>query len=429
MPPFFLLLDVDGRHEARQRLRSLLKPVSVRLIRLRRSTLARKQRLVMVTGTQGKTTTTRCVRAVLGLPPDAALMVSPNRPRSFAPVLFRQAPWWRHAALEAAINRPGNMRELMALLKPAVVVVTSVGTEHHRLFPTLVALRAEKATSVRLLPASGIAVLNGDDPQVASMAAETQARVVTYGTHEGVDVRATDVQLEWPRGTAFTVEAAGRKHPVRTRLFGPAGVYSALGSLAVAYAEGVLLPEAIARLGHVRPTRRRNEPIRLTNGAWALMDDAKAAPETVGPFLELASQVPAGRRIFVLGKLDRSPGGQQAFYHEFGAAVGRMAALVVVVGDRDVAAKFAPGLAAGGLAAEQILHAPGALEAGGLLRAHLREDDVVFVKGTGSLRLTRAALLLAGRDVRCRRQVCHMNFASCETCPLLSKAQAAPRRR
>jgi UDP-N-acetylmuramoyl-tripeptide--D-alanyl-D-alanine ligase len=429
MPPFFRLFDVDSRHEARQRLRSLLKPVSVLLIRLRQRTLARKQRLVMVTGTQGKTTTTRCVRAALGLSPDPAVMVSPNRPRSFAPILLRQAPWWRHAVLEAAINRPGNMRELMDLLAPAVVVVTSVGTEHHRLFPSLAALRAEKAISVRLLPASGVAVLNGDDPQVASMAAETRARAVTYGTHEGVDVRATGVELQWPRGTLFTIEVGGRKHSVKTRLFGLAGVYSALGALAVAYAEGVPLSDANARLAGVPPTRRRNEPIRLANGAWALMDDAKAPPETVAPFLQLASQVPAGRRIFVLGKLDRSPGGEEAFYHQFGEAVGRMAALVVVAGEPDVAAKFAPGLAAGGLAAEQILHAPDALAAGELLRAHLREDDVVFVKGTGNLRLTRAALRLAGRDVRCRRPVCHMEFASCETCPLLSRAQDRPRRR
>ena len=38
-----------------------------------------------------------------------------------------------------------------------------------------------------------------------------------------------------------------------------------------------------------------------------------------------------------------------------------------------------------------------------------------------SKNLVRAALALAGRTVRCRRETCDMEFVFCEQCPLLEK--------
>src|SRR6476659_3237946 len=74
--------DTDYRYGARFALRSFLLPLNLRLVSLRRATLARRQRVVMITGSQGKTTTTRCVRAALGVPADRDVMLSPNLPRS-----------------------------------------------------------------------------------------------------------------------------------------------------------------------------------------------------------------------------------------------------------------------------------------------------------------------------------------------------------
>ena len=48
-------------------------------------------------------------------------------------------------------------------------------------------------------------------------------------------------------------------------------VYAALAGIAVAHVEGVDLDAAIARLSRMRPTRRRNQPIRLASGACPLL--------------------------------------------------------------------------------------------------------------------------------------------------------------
>jgi hypothetical protein len=61
------------------------------------------------------------------------------------------------------------------------------------------------------------------------------------------------------------------------------------------------------------------------------------------------------------------------------------------------------------------------MEAVELLRNELGPGDVVLIKGRNEQRLARAALALAGRTVRCRRETCDMDFVFCEQCPLLVK--------
>ena len=91
--------------------------------------------------------------------------------------------------------------------RPDVAVITAVGSEHHRSLGTLEVTRAEKSWMVQALPAAGVAVLNGDDPNVMWMRQKTRARVVTFGFGAACDVRADDVRLDWPRGTRKPIRA------------------------------------------------------------------------------------------------------------------------------------------------------------------------------------------------------------------------------
>jgi UDP-N-acetylmuramoyl-tripeptide--D-alanyl-D-alanine ligase len=55
------------------------------------------------------------------------------------------------------------------LLRPNLTVVTSIGSEHHGSLGSLEVTRAEKVRMIAAMPASGITVLNGDDPNVLWM--------------------------------------------------------------------------------------------------------------------------------------------------------------------------------------------------------------------------------------------------------------------
>jgi UDP-N-acetylmuramoyl-tripeptide--D-alanyl-D-alanine ligase len=80
--------------------------------------------------------------------------------------LLRLRPWGGHAVFEVAIDGPGQMAPYATMLLPDVVVVTSIGLEHHRSLGTLDRTRAEKERMLEGLRPGGVAVLNRDDPRV-----------------------------------------------------------------------------------------------------------------------------------------------------------------------------------------------------------------------------------------------------------------------
>src|SRR5262245_12635218 len=219
-------------------------------------------------------------------------------------------------------------------LRPDTVVVTSIGTEHVQSFRDIQHLRDEKADMVRALGKTGAAVLNGDDPNVMWMATQTNARIVTFGLGTGHDVGATDVALDWPRGTRFALHAHGRPYAMRIGLVGPQMVYPVLAAAATALVHGCDLADVTAVLEALPPTPGRMQPVVLPGGATVLRDDYKSTVETIHAALETLARIPAGRRIAVLGDIDMPPPPERPQYRAVGQHVARVADLAVFVGQK-----------------------------------------------------------------------------------------------
>src|SRR5205823_5923113 len=83
-------------------------------------------------------------------------------------------------------------------------VVTMVAAVHTEFLGTIEGVREEKAALVRALSPAGIAVLNADDPRVASMAREAKGRVVTFGRAARATVRIAGEATDTEAGFAFT---------------------------------------------------------------------------------------------------------------------------------------------------------------------------------------------------------------------------------
>ncbi len=159
---------------------------------------------------------------------------------------------------------------------------------------------------VRVLPASGTAILNGDDPNVMWMRGRTLARVITFGLGESCDVSASELRLDWPHGTRFRLRAFGQEREVRIRLLGRHMVYPALAAIAVSLLEGFPIDETLSRLESLPPTPGRMEPVELPSGVFVLRDDFKSTLETMDSALDLLAQIPA-RRIVLLGDVSEPP--------------------------------------------------------------------------------------------------------------------------
>ncbi|HVY28757.1 MAG TPA: cyanophycin synthetase [Polyangiaceae bacterium] len=172
--------------------------------------------IVSVTGTNGKTTTTRCISHILastglrvGMTCTDGIYVEGRRidtgdcsgPKSARAVLAH--PRVDAAVLETA--RGGILREGLGFDLCDVAIVTNVGEGDHLGLNGIDEIRdlaRVKAVPVRAVSARGAAVLNADDPLVVEMAKLCRGTVVYFSRNPASPVLA---QHRAAGGTAVTV--------------------------------------------------------------------------------------------------------------------------------------------------------------------------------------------------------------------------------
>jgi UDP-N-acetylmuramyl pentapeptide synthase len=407
-----------GRLHVRQGLAYRSWPVLSPVARLYRRTVVRRTRVIAVVGSFGKSTTTRAIATALGIGEHRRTLL--NAWYWIALALLRIRPGQNHAVIEVGIARPGQMKPYAHTVGPDVTVVTAVGSEHHRSLGTLEVTRAEKSWMLQVLPASGAAVLNGDDPNVMWMKEKTRARVVTFGFAAECDVRADEVRLDWPRGTRFHLTAFGQERDVAVRLLGRHMVYPILAAIAVSQLEGYALDPTLARLRELAPTPGRMDPVLLPNGVTVLRDDFKSTLETVHTALDVLAEIPAPRRVVLLGSVSEPPGAQRPIYQALGERIAAIASHLVVFNH-----DFEPvwsGARRGGMPRTSVTVADHtARDAAEALSRLLHPGDVLLIKGRGPEKLDRVRLILEGRRVGCDIRYCSLRTLECEQCPMLER--------
>jgi UDP-N-acetylmuramoyl-tripeptide--D-alanyl-D-alanine ligase len=297
-----------------------------------------------------------------------------------------------------------------------------VGTEHVTAFGSLERIQIEKQRLVERLPPGGLAVLHGDDPRVRAMATATRARAVTFGLGANNDYSAARVRLDWPHGTRFEAVTPDNRFEISIRLLGRPAVIAALAALAVARELDQPLATTLAHLADVPPAPARLEPVALADGIWVLRDDYKAELETIDTALEVFAEIPARRKLVVLGPISEPQHPVRAAYRGLGERLAGMADLVLACGPyRTGFEALVSGACAAGLAREALVYCGSVADTAARLGAELRPGDVVLLKGQGNLRLERILLAISGVHVGCTVRRCYVPGLDCARCPMLER--------
>ncbi|MFC2081638.1 Mur ligase family protein [Candidatus Bipolaricaulota bacterium] len=422
-----LLLTPLGRRRMAWGLLFRLSPLLWPLARVYRAIFLRNTRIVAVTGSFGKTTATRAVMAALDLPYERHTVW--NAGGLLAIELMRIPPRARFGALEVGINTVGTMSRYARFIRPDITIVTSIGSEHNSTFGALEVTRREKARLVEALPSSGLAVLNGDDPNVLWMERRTTSRVISYGFDERNTIRARDVSVERNGRTRFRVSVSGEEYAADSPLLGRHMVYPVLSALAVAHECGVSAKVALERLSRLAPAPERLELLSTPHGALVILDSRKGGLETIHAGLDVLGSMPGRRKIVVLGDIEEPPSSQGPLYKEIGAALAGAVAFAIFVGGRKAHGSLESGARGAGIDRERVLYAgKDVRRATDLLRDRLAEGDVVWIKGRSTQHLGRIGLALSGRSVTCDIVFCPPTPA-CATCPMLERVPLAERLR
>jgi alanine racemase len=364
--------------------------------------------VIGVTGSTGKTTTREAVAKVLCKRYRVFRNPGNANDRYGLPIaLGRLEAEHEKAVLEMASDHYDEIRELAAITRPRIGVVTSVSAVHTETLGTLDDIAQEKGRLVEALPADGYAILNRDDPRVHAMAERTSATVWTYGLAMPEESTARSIWADGivtgKQGIAFTVHLAGHKARIQMRLLGRHNVYVGLVACLVGHLCGVPLSEAAEALAALEPVPGRLNPLAGQGDTLLLDDTYNATPAATLAALETLADIPARQRIAVLGDMPELGEGEETWHREVGRRAYQVADLVITVGER--ARWIAEEAQAIGLASDQVLITYTIADALQHLRKVLMPGDAVLIKGASNLRLEQITRALMAEPSKAPRRL------------------------
>ncbi len=341
--------------------------------------LSRGERVIAITGTHGKTTTTALAWTALragGI--DASLICG-------APVrgLDSNAHAGRDRTL--VIEADEYDRAFLAL-HPEVGVVTNVDHDHVDIYPTKGVYEAAFGTFASQV--QGTLVSCADDPGAAALHA---ARTVSYGTAATADHRISEREVR-PDGQTFVLDGPAGRARVTLRLPGAHNALNAAAAIVAALSCGVPLARAADAFHSFAGTARRLEVLGDAAGVTVVDDYAHHPVELRASIAAMRSRVAPGARLFAVFQ-PHTPSRLEAFFDDFAAALRDADERVVVETfssareDRggDEARRLAQ--RAGGK------YAADAETAARDLAGQVRRGDLVLILGAGDVRAAGERLL------------------------------------
>ncbi|WP_010491925.1 UDP-N-acetylmuramoyl-L-alanyl-D-glutamate--2,6-diaminopimelate ligase [Paenibacillus elgii] len=144
------------------------------------------------------------------------------------------------------------------------------------------------------------AVLNGDDSASDYFAKHTPAQTIVYGIdNPAADVRAENIEIT-AKGTKFRCVTYRGTAEVTMRLVGRFNVYNTLGAIAAALAEGIELERIVASLGSMTSVEGRMEIVDAGQESLVLVDYAHT-PDGLENALSTIRQFAEGQVYCVFG--------------------------------------------------------------------------------------------------------------------------------
>jgi UDP-N-acetylmuramoyl-tripeptide--D-alanyl-D-alanine ligase len=352
------------------------------------ATAARKRlvglRVVAITGSTGKTSTKDLTAAAVG----AGLVVHAN-PESFnneigLPLTVLGADDLTEVLVtEMGARFAGNIAQLCAIARPSIGVVTNIGLAHAEHLGGPDGVLAVKGELLEALPASGLAVVDGDDRVTPKLVARTSAPVLRCGSGPGVDVRLTKCALDEQLRASIVAKTPWGTVTTRLGVRGEHQATNALFAIAVAGSLGVAPDLIAAGLAAATGSRWRLDLERRADGLTVLNDVYNANPASMTAALHALAALPVtGRRIAVLGEMRELGTHADAAHAAVGELAGRLGLDVVVgVGEGGAAITAAAGAVPVRL---NFADAPAALN--GVLTL-VKPDDAVLLKASRAVEL------------------------------------------
>lgn len=344
--------------------------------------------VIGITGSVGKSSTKECLAALLGYK-FRVLKNKGNMNNEIGLPLTLLSLNESHSAvvLEMGFYIPGEIELLCKIANPRIGVVTNIGTVHAERAGDIETIARGKSELVQALPAKpeGLAVLNHDDPRVLKMAAQTSARVTTYGITPEADLWADEICTKGLSGICFTAHFEGKSYSIVSELLGKHSVYNLLSAIAVALEVGFNWDE-IEQALRSQEMVQRVRVFTSHTGALIIDDSYNASPTSTIAALELLDEL-EGSKVAVLGDMLELGQYETQGHEQVGRKAARVAKKIILVGPRSILTRNA--ILDTGFPEENVRWFANSEEAADYLQFDLRAGQTVLVKGSHGMKMEK----------------------------------------
>jgi UDP-N-acetylmuramoyl-tripeptide--D-alanyl-D-alanine ligase len=353
---------------------------------------------VCLTGSSGKTTAKELIasalRAVFGENGVLATQGNFNNHIGLPLTLLRGRAHHQVAVLEMGMNHFGEIARLAEIAPPDVGLITNIGSAHAGNLGGIEGVAKAKGELFAALPRGAAAVINAEDARVVAQAeVHGVEKRVTFGRGAGVDVRITNVQTHLPSrqgpqhgSLSVTFELHGDTFKTEIPLEGEHNAENAAAALAVAHALKLNPGRAVSGMARVRGVAGRMKSMLAPSGAVLIDDTYNANPDSMRAGLRSLLAYEDKRRVAVLGEMLELGDVAHAAHRALGKSLVEAGiAQLFVCGPLGKA--IGDGAREAGLSDENVAWAEHSKALVAPVRAALRGDEVVLIKGSRGSRM------------------------------------------
>ena len=339
---------------------------------------------IAVTGSVGKTTTKDMTAAVLG----ARFCVHKtegnfNNDIGVPLTLLRLEAQHEVCVVELGMDHAGEIDNLARLVEPDMALITNIGDAHIENLGSRENIFKAKCEIFPHLKEEGLAVLNGDDPLLATLRGTLARRTVFVGGGEGLDYTAFDLNSDGGGHLSCRVKTPKSQFEANIPALGNHMIYPTLMAAAVGEALGMAPDEIVRGIGAFLPTKMRMNIVRCKGDIVILNDAYNANPQSMRAAAAVLGDAGRKRRkVAVIGDMkELGPGGEQ-FHRAVGGCFAQSGAdRLIAIGD--LARFMAEGARDAGL--EQADYFPTLDEAKNALSREVRAGATILVKASRSM--------------------------------------------
>ena len=312
--------------------------------------------------------------------------------------LFKKNNYPDVLILEMGVNRPNDMKKMLAVVKPDIGVLTGIGKfpSHLEYFKDAKHIAREKSLLVRSLGRKDLAILNLDDEFIKELSENIRSSVITYGFNESADVRAEEILLgnkkfkteDGSMGMRFKISYQGTTVPFRLPYaLGRGQIYSTLSAVAVGIHFGFNLVEMSETLSNYHPLAGRMKMINGINKSLIIDDTFNSNPSSALSALETVEKLEAPRKIAVLGDMLELGERCEIGHREVGKVISNSVDFLFTYGSKsEVISRQAQ---KDGMKKENIFHFKNIDELIEPLKNIIQNEDIILVKGSRAMRMER----------------------------------------